>query len=411
MFRSTTSVATVNPNTSPVVVNSIGRITAYVGRLLVYKVPYDTFYDMESGYTPNLFVSCRYANGLPLQKALWIVYDNTTQTLSGLPLIDEYRNQGINGARLEVIAMDMFGATARDVFNVYIENSAVDIQFGLTAKISRRFDEFQQDKSLKIALLNRIVRFYNTSVSSDYYVNSLSNGSVLFSWSDTTISGLTCNRTAITKLRSYVQLPSGSITSEFAQAMLPDFPVLGVGLNYFGVCLISPTTTVGPAVPAAGERASDVFVHFVVPIIAAVLLLALIIASFIFISKRRRNKPSFMEKSTFRKGRPILLPEEYELDHFKTPVVSLPEDYIFNSNKFDDTRSGPPSEDEQDDDNNFLDNPLYGLNDFAKPPPAYHQTPDIDDEESVYESPYSRPPPSYQLPPIFIDQDFMTSEV
>ena len=409
---SSTVVVTQMPNTSPKLVNSIGRVTAYVGRLLIYKVPFDTFYDKESGYTPNLVVSCRYATGQPLEKSFWIVYDNITQTFTGLPLIDVYNKQGSEGARLEVLAMDQFGSTARDVFSVYIENTAVDIQFALSARISRQFQEFQADSSLKVALFNRIIRFYNTSASSSYYVASLTNGSVLFAWSDTTISGTSCNQSAITQIASFVRAPSGSVTSKFAQALLPDFPVLGVTLNYYGVCSITPTTSAAPVGPVAGERTGDIFTRFVVPAIAAAVVLALIIGVFIFLSKRRRNKPSFLEKRTFRKGRPVLLPEEYELDGIKSPVVSLPEDYVFsNAGDRHSVHSRRLSDNGDEDDKVYMDNPLYGLSEFKKPPPAYNKETDIDEVESDYESPYERPPPSYQLPPFYVDQDFMTSEV
>ena len=405
-----TTAVTLPPNTNPIVVNSIGRVTAYVGRLFVYRIPFDTFYDKENGYTPNLIVTCRYASGLPLQRSFWIVYDNTTQTLSGLPFLEEYSNQGKGGVSIEVVAMDKFGAAARDVFNVYIENRPVDVQFTLTAQISRSFQEFQADSSLKIALFYRIVRFYNTTANSNYYASSLTNGSVIYSWSDTTISGTVCNTSAIAKLLRYIQLPSGSLTPQFAQAMLPDFPVLGVSRSYYGVCLPSPITPLIPVKPAAGEGTEHIFLRYVVPTIAVALVLALIFASIILLSKRRRNKPPFLEKNTFRKGQPVLLPEEYELDKFKRPAVELPEDYIFGDGGYEDGSSVHGFDDEEDG-THFMDNPIYGLGTFTRPPPAYHQKPDTDDNGGTYESPYSRPPPTYQLPPMYTDQDFMTSEV
>lgn len=393
-------------------VNSIGRVTAYVGRLLVFKIPFDTFYDVESGYTPNLIVSCQYASRKPFEKSFWIVYDNKTQTLSGLPLLDEYSKQGSEGARLEVTAMDRSGGIARDVFNVYIVNIAVDIQFSLTARISRQFHEFQTDSSLKVTLFSRIIRFYNTSETSSYYASSLTNGSVIFSWSDTTISGSTCNQSAITKIVRYVQIPSGSVTSAFAQAMLPDFPVLGLTLSYHGACSIAPTTPAAPLGPAAGERVGEIFTRYVVPTIAVAVVLALIIGAVILRSKRRRSKPSFLEKRTFRKGRPVLLPEEYELDGMKAPIVSLSEDYIFsNAKDRHSVYSHGPSEKGDEDEKTYMDNPLYGLSEFKKPPPVYNKDSDNDDYESYYESPYSRPPPSYQLPPFYNDEEIMASEV
>ena len=408
-FSDTSTVAaTPILNTNPMLVNSIGRISAFVGRLLVFKIPFDTFYDRESGYTPNLSVSCRFASGQNLEKSFWILYDNTSQTLSGLPLVDEYNRQGSEGAKLEVLARDPSGGIARDVFNVYIENTPVDFQFALTARISRQYQEFQADSSLKVTLLNRIIRFYNTSATSSYYISSITNGSVLFSWSDTTVSGSTCNTSAITKITSYVR-NSGGVASGFSQAMLPDFPVLGVTLNYFSACLLVPTTPAAPVGPAAGERSVDIFTRYAVPTIAVAMVLALIVGAVIFLSKRRRNKPPFLEKRTFRKGRPVLLPEEYELDGMKDPVISLPEDYVFsNTDDGNSVYSHPLSDSWDEDGKSYMDNPIYGLSKFEKPPPIYKR--ELDSEVD-YDSPYERPPPSYQMPPFYQDEDFMTSEV
>ena len=406
-----TVAATPILNTNPMLVNSIGRISAHVGRLLVFKIPFDTFYDRESGYTPSLSVSCRFASGQNLEKSFWILYDNTSQTLSGLPLVDEYNRQGSEGAGLEVIARDPSGGIARDVFNVYIENTPVDIQFTLTARISRQYQEFQTDSSLKSTLLNRIIRFYNVTAMSNYYISSITNGSVLFSWSDTTVSESTCNSSAITTIANnfFVQSSSGSVTEGFQQAMLPDFPVLGVTLKYFGVCSVMPTTPAAPVGPAAGERSVDIFIRYAVPTIAIAMVLAFIVGAVIFLSKRRRNKPPFFEKRTFRKGRPVLLPEEYELDGIRDPVISLPEDYVFsNTDDGNSVYSHPASDSWDEDGKSYMDNPVYGLSKFDKPPPLYKREMD---SEGDYDSPYERPPPLYQMPPFYQDEDFMTSEV
>lgn len=408
IFTPNTVITTSLPDTSPTIVNSIGVVFAYVGRYFTYKIPYDTFYDKEDGWTTNMKLTCHYATGTPLPRALWVSFDNATQTLSGLAFLADYSAQGTAGIRLEMIATDRSGNSARDVFNVYIQNPVIVLQFFISAKISTSYATFLMDGSSKRNLFNKIIDFYNTTAQR-FYATSIRNGSVIFSWSDTSVAGDTCNTSAIRNNLNKIQLPSGSPTSEFSQALLPEFPLLSLTMNYQGVC-VSPTTTPSvPIGPVSGAQTKEIFVRYVVPTLAVALLLALIIATFIFISKRRRMKPSFLDKHTFKKGQPILLPEEYELDLYNGPAVTLPEDYAYDEKSLDERQSDEEPLDYED--AAFKNNPIYGLTSFKQPPPPYPQFPGTDGDQNDYESPYSYPPPTYALPPAYFPPDLMTSEV
>ena len=411
-----TVVGTVTkiPDTVPRVVNSIGRIVAYVGRMLIYKIPADTFYDREDGWTSNLTLVCRYLDGRKIDASFWVHFDNTSQTLSGLPFLNDYNSQGSVGVGIQIIAQDRKGNFAKDVLNIYIERQPVDLQFTISLRILRSYREFLANSSLKVVLFNRVITFYNASRASSYYGSSLVNGSVIFSWSDTTIAGSVCNKAAIVATLGRLQSSSGSTDAAFAQWMSPEFPVLGITLSYLGVCY-STSTPVVTAGPRAGTTSNQDFLTYVVPAIAVAAVLAFIIGTVIFITRRRRMKPSFFEKDTFKHGQPVLLPEEYELDCFYEPNITLPERYIpAGKIKEPDELSetdidGRP---DSDDENNYVDNPTYGLNVFSKPPPPYPRAASRESSRrSSYESPYSRPPPAYQLPMPYVHPDFMMSEV
>ena len=407
-FTPSTVVTTSLPDTSPAIVNSIGVVFALVGRLFTFQIPYDTFYDKEDGWTTKLKLTCHYATGTPLPRALWVSFDNATQTLSGLAFVEDYSGQGTTGVRLEMIATDRSGNSARDVFNVYIQNPITVLQYSISAKISTNYATFLTDGSLKRKLFKKIIDFYNTTAQS-FYATSLRNGSAIFSWSDTSIAGDICNTSAIRNNLNKIQLPSGSPTSEFSQTLLPEFPLLSLTMSYQGVCISPTTTPSAPIGPVSGAQTKEIFVRYVVPTLALALLLALIIATFIFISKRRRMKPSFLDKHTFKKGQPILLPEEYELDIYNGPAVTLPEDYAYDEKSLNEQLSDEEPLDYED--ALSKNNPTYGLTSFKQPPPPYPLFPGTDGDQSDYESPYSRPPPTYTLPPAYFPPDLMTSEV
>ena len=403
-----TVITTSLPDTSPVIVNSIGVVFTLVGRFFTYQIPYDTFYDKEDGWTTNLKLTCHYATGTPLPRALWVSFDNATQTLSGLAFVEDYSAQGTAGVRLEIIATDRSGNSARDVFNVYIQNPIAVLQFSISARISTSYTTFLMDGSLKRKLFKKIIDFYNATAR-NFHAISLRNGSAIFSWSDISIAGDTCNTSAIRNNLNKIQLPSGSPTSEFSQALLPEFPLLSLNMSYQGVCVSPTTTPSAPIGPVSGAQTKEIFVRYVVPTLALALLLALIIATFIFISKRRRMKPSFLDKHTFKKGQPILLPEEYELDLYNGPAVTLPEDYAYDEKSLDEQQSDEEPLDYED--ATSKNNSIYGLTSFKQPPPPYPLFPGTDGDQSDYESPYARPPPTYTLPPAYFPPDLMTSEV
>ncbi len=323
----------------------------------------------------------------------------------------DYNSQNRVGVELEIIAYDRNGNSARDVFNVYIQAQNVALQFSITATIQYDYTRFLQNALLRIELLNRIIKFYNATDHQSYYTVAIRNGSVRFSWSDVSISPSTCNKTSISSIYSKIQLPSGSPTPEFSQALLPEFPLVSLSTKFEGICLIPVTVKPNPSGPNAGEQSGNTFVSYVVPLLAAAFIVGIIVASLVCYSKRRRAKPSFLDKYTFKRGQPVLLPEEHELKTFPS-MVSLPEDYAYQKplgkkNIFFEEKNGL-----DDEDGLVKEKGGYEVPPLKIMPPPYRSGSTLrSDSRRDYESPYLRPPPTYQLPPMYISPDDMTSEV
>ena len=396
------------PDSSPELVNSLGTLTAKVGRVFSYKVPIDTFFDNQDGNTSNLILRCLTTSGNELSSFFWLQYNNKTQTFSGLPMIQDYQNQVSSGLQLILVAFDKAGNTARDIFYVVITSPIVSVLFSITATIRRNYSDFALDSSLKIALANRIAAFYkDTAVN--ILVTSVRQGSVLFSWSNSSLDSSTCNSSVVNEITRKVQLSNGVLTSDFTQALLPEFPLTGISVQSLGAC--APNATEGPITPGLPSQrtSTDTFIRYALPILVVALVAAVIIVLLILNLKRRRRKPPAKDALTFKKGRPVLLPEEYEMKYFPKPPVVLVEDDIVEKEpavKF------PNIYDEPYDDKGGL------INDYEEPflpswmpaPPPYRSQ--ASSRASSRPSPsYHRPPPTYSLPPPYTPPESMTSQV
>jgi len=100
-----------NVNDAPTVANSIPNQNATQGVAFSYTVPADTFADIDKGDT--LSYSAKLADGSALPS--WLKFDATTRTLSGIP------PSAAGSApqwEIQVVATDMSGASASDVFTL-----------------------------------------------------------------------------------------------------------------------------------------------------------------------------------------------------------------------------------------------------------------------------------------------------
>lgn len=74
------------PDGAPKLQNPINQLEVHVGKYYEYQVPRGTFNDTEDGDTRNLSLSVTQVYGKPLPKGAWLMFNEMSQTIYGIPL-------------------------------------------------------------------------------------------------------------------------------------------------------------------------------------------------------------------------------------------------------------------------------------------------------------------------------------
>lgn len=322
-------------NQAPTRRNPIGQINATVGEILRFIIPDDTFYDYEDGSTRYLALSFLSADGVQLPQTSWIQFNPRTQELYGLPLdVDIPRHE------FQMVAQDSAGATVTDVFVVLVQPRAQmkwAVEFSLHLK--EDFEAFSRNISRKVLVAWKLAQLYGDPDPRFITVNTISQGSVVYAWTNNTLRYEPCPTETILQLMRRLVHDNQTLTQRLIDEMRPEFHVLKADTMPLGLCMdkgLPPTIVAGagtaaaPTAPPPGETIppaddDDVYITTIIPaaVIAAMLLLAALIACLLY-RKKRKGKLSMQDSSTFiNKGIPIIFADELEdkPDPAKPPVI------------------------------------------------------------------------------------------
>ena len=108
------NIQVVNSNDAPVLANPILDQGAELSRPFVFRLPKDTFTDVDVG--DLLTVSATLANGTPLTNS-WLYFDHASATFSGTPTASDLGTLG-----LQVRMTDQVGATVATVFKIKVSD-------------------------------------------------------------------------------------------------------------------------------------------------------------------------------------------------------------------------------------------------------------------------------------------------
>ena len=379
---------TAPANSPPRLYNNMGRVSAPAGKALYYTIPDDTFYDAEDqATTRGLSLSVSFANGTSIPTDYWLQFDNTSQTIYGLPL-SEHVPSGVTGEGFLLRAQDSQGADALDAFEVFVVPSEKPIVQELKVRITNDFIAFSRNVSDRLLLLENISSYYGDSDSSLIRVLSFTSGSVVMAWTNDSLPTDTCDVEKVDYVENKVLLPDGQVREEFRDA-LQGFPVESASQQRLGVC---NGTDEGTPLPPGAQSTQDEdlwYKHVLVGVLVVFVVVVLAVL-LIWYCRRRRPKPS-NEKRTFKKRKPIVLGPEIELKPIPGKPLVLP----------DDDPSLPPSYISE----TSLNKPVYSDDedevDYGKrspsvvyePPPPFHAT--------LADDPRNSPPPAYFMPPLY----------
>ena len=284
-------------------------------------MPPDTFYDFEDGNSRNLKLLFVTVDGLTLPKNSWIKFNQTTQTLYGMPLsIHEGKQDYI------MAAIDSKGKIARDAFEVVVvrrpHEQKINHEFSIT--LDTDYNKFLIDVEKRIDIANKIAKLYGDKDTSKITVTRIEEGSVIYAWTNNSVQSEPCPVREIANLLSYLITKNNTLNRTLIETMKP-YKVQRAGANPYGSCVTTgmppKETTKQPPVEEPGRVETskessneDLLITTIVPaaIIVAMLLLAGIVACILY-RRKRKGKLSDEDKHTFvNKGIPIIFADELE---------------------------------------------------------------------------------------------------
>ncbi|KAJ9584025.1 hypothetical protein L9F63_021629 [Diploptera punctata] len=193
-------------NFPPSLRNQVDHINATVGKLLVFKVPEDTFYDPEDGSTRSMKLTLLTIDRAPISLANWLQFDIKNQEFYGIPM-----QQDDGRKEYQLVCEDSGGLTANDGLVVVVHaapRTLYNVKFGM------------------------ILDTPTNAVS----ISSITEGSTIVTWYNRTLPTDICPEEDISRLRKVLVNDDQSISDRVRERMSPEFNVQAIKLTPTGKC-------------------------------------------------------------------------------------------------------------------------------------------------------------------------------
>ncbi|GFY60211.1 dystroglycan [Trichonephila inaurata madagascariensis] len=338
-------------NFAPMLRNRIGQINVTVGDIIKFKIPENTFYDFEDGDTRQLRLSLLTSDNVQPPKSYWVQFDPRSQEIYGIASVNE-----IGRHDFLLNAVDSEDQAVPDSFIINVARLRIlnkpPVEFSV--ELNYDFDEFQSDTDKKTLVASKIARLYGDPDPRHMMILNISQGSVVYAWSNKTLENDHCPKEKIEELVKCIINDDGTLSPNLIEMMRPEFEVIGADAVPKGMCLggAPPTfvtiTTTTPAPPPPEDLEptlktstdDDIYITTIVPaiVIAVMLVIAAIVAYFLY-WKKRKGKMSLGDKDFIGSGVPVVFAgelEEQKPDLGKAPAIMknekppLSTDYLLN---------------------------------------------------------------------------------
>lgn len=141
-------------NFPPTVRNPVDQVKAFVGQLLVFEVPRDTFYDPED-FT-DLKLTLLHEDRSKIEPSHWLQFDAKNREFYGVPTLHDKNQQYI------LVAEDKNGLTANDALMVEVNHGVFkrDYSASFEYQLDIALDQFQ-NAATKRKFIEGIARVFN----------------------------------------------------------------------------------------------------------------------------------------------------------------------------------------------------------------------------------------------------------
>jgi hypothetical protein len=318
------------PNIPPILLNPIDTIFAAEGRVFQQVLPDRTFFDPDSD--GMLIMMLLDSNGASLPNTTWIqLRDNT---IEGLPLVQQIRNNFITEYVFRLVAVDVVGATAHAFVVVQVIPEIPPVMNFLTIFVEGSFIAFTQSLSQQISLVTQLASHPEGEQRlQTIYVESFSAGSIAVTFSNLSIADTDC-----VGFQAWVDTIYDFLVSSYTPVfvgILGPFLVEDVKTPFItGPCndsVFFPTPPFTQALATINpNRNTTLLLSILVPVLVVALLCLLAGLLALILYRRRRTERKLLITSsmegTYLNRRPVILPGELDLPPRRGRPVVLPGD-------------------------------------------------------------------------------------
>lgn len=381
--RSSSSAATPSQK-PPRIYNNFELLRVTVGKVFSVQIPVDTFHDREDGNTRNLRLECLTVTHARLPGSSWLQFNSTTQTLYGLVLKSQL---GRISSEYFLTATDKDGNSVYDAFTVVFEESSKLLAAMFSVKLTGiNLQMFNRDINNALFIVQTIAAYYGDQDESMIQVLSLAEGSVIFTWSNTTLR--TCNKDLINNTARKITTKQGNIQTAFYKALSSKFIAEDVFVNYTGPCVVQPTEH--PSISELSSHETSPWLKYGLPVFLVALIIVVIVVAFLLVRRHSGVRILKEDRQIYKRRKPIILEGEQEMSTLSGKPIELPEDSL---SPFRFTRESSLKTPEYDEDDiPALLSPILPAPSYQKLPPNY--------SGGSYNR-YNTSPPPYRLPPSY----------
>lgn len=231
-------------NQRPVVVHELEsfNLTLCDG-LFQYSIPYNTFFDAEDGYTPNLTLSVLSGNFVPLSTNYWLTLDQS-QTVLAYPNVDALETQPESGYDFLISAKDSHGMSTNVAIKVLYEvdrrhtfQSTYEVTFVLQAQFTNTTHSVEQIRVILQTLAGYMGGGEKSIRVHSFLRSGVNSTTSFFTWSNCSFHSSGCDLLRIVETSKRLKSANGQILDELLEAFRPEFVLKFVFEQRLGACV------------------------------------------------------------------------------------------------------------------------------------------------------------------------------
>ncbi|XP_028402398.1 uncharacterized protein LOC114525338 [Dendronephthya gigantea] len=227
-------------NQRPTVLHQLERLNITLcSSLLKYPIPYNTFFDKEDGYTPNLTLSLLSSTSTPLSDNYWITLDHS-QTIVAYPNVDAFKSQPKSGYEFLINARDKYGLSTNLPIKIFhkgeIPQSTYEVTLVLQAKFGNMSRSVDQMRIILPALAGFMGGTEHLIRAHSFLRSGVNSTTSFFTWSNCSLDPSGCDILGITEISKRLR-NDGKISEQLREAFRPNFDVQFVFEQRFGSCV------------------------------------------------------------------------------------------------------------------------------------------------------------------------------